>query len=103
MTPFRRAIPAGLFLLSLSVVSPAQANDDTKPTFATHMQAPGQAPATGAPDSTSKLTAEELADLMMARKSFAKPRSLTRSLWISTQPARRFPISWELPYTRNMT
>jgi tetratricopeptide (TPR) repeat protein len=70
MTPFRRAIPAGLFLLSLSVVSPAQANDDTKPTFATHMQAPGQAPATGAPDSTSKLTAEELADLMMARKEF---------------------------------
>jgi tetratricopeptide (TPR) repeat protein len=70
MTPFRRAIPVGLLLLSLSVVSPAQANDEAKPTFAPHMQAPGQAPATGVPDSTSKLTAEELADLLMARKEF---------------------------------
>jgi tetratricopeptide (TPR) repeat protein len=51
-------------------VSPAQANDEAKPAFAPHMQAPGQAPATGVPETTSKLTAEELADLMMARKEF---------------------------------
>ena len=70
MTPFRRAIPVSLLLLSLSAVSPAQANDEAKPTFVPHMQGQGQAPATGVPDTTSKLTAEELADLMMARKEF---------------------------------
>jgi tetratricopeptide (TPR) repeat protein len=69
MTPFRRAIPAGFLLLSLSVVSPAQANDEVKQPIVPHMQAPGQA-ATAVPDTTKQLTAEELADLMMARKEF---------------------------------
>lgn len=69
MTPFRRAIPAAFLLLSLSVVSPAQANDEVKQPIVPHMQAPGQAP-TGVPDTTKQLTAEELADLMMARKEF---------------------------------
>ena len=65
----RLAIPIGVFLFSLTVVSAGQSNDEPKP-FAPHMQAASQAANTGAPDTTSQLTAEQMADLMMARKEF---------------------------------
>lgn len=69
----RLAIPAGVLLISLSFVSAGQANDETKQTgaFAPHMQAPSQqTSAPGVPDTSPQLTAEQLADLMMARKEF---------------------------------
>jgi tetratricopeptide (TPR) repeat protein len=72
MTPIRLAIPAGVLLLGLTVVSAGQANDEPKveATFVPHMQAPGQDASPNAPVTVSKLTAEEMADLMMARKEF---------------------------------
>jgi len=69
MTPYRVAIQAGVLLFSLTVVSAGQSNDEPKP-FAPHMQAASQAANTGAPDTAPQLTAEQLADLMMARKEF---------------------------------
>lgn len=68
----RLAILAGV-LLSLSFASASQANDETKQVtgFAPRMQAASQqASAPGAPDTANQLTAEQLADLMMARKEF---------------------------------
>jgi hypothetical protein len=63
MTPsFRLAIPAGLLLLSISVVTPGQANDEAKAGSAfapRNVQAPGQAASTGAPDTSTQLTAEK--------------------------------------------
>jgi cytochrome c-type biogenesis protein CcmH/NrfG len=72
MTPFRLAIPAGLLLLSISVVTPGQANDDAKvgTAFVPHVQAPGQSATTGVPEGVSQLTPEQMADLLMARKEF---------------------------------
>jgi tetratricopeptide (TPR) repeat protein len=71
MTPFRLAIPAGILFLCVAVVSPGQANDEPKSTtFVPRMQAPGQEASPHAPVNTSNLTAEEMADLMMARKEF---------------------------------
>ncbi|MBS1840060.1 MAG: tetratricopeptide repeat protein [Acidobacteria bacterium] len=70
---FRLAIPAALLLLSISVVTPGQANDDGKSGSALvprAVQAPGQSASSGAPDTSTQLTAEQLADLMMARKEF---------------------------------
>jgi tetratricopeptide (TPR) repeat protein len=76
MTPYRLAIPAGVLLLSLTVSSAGQTNDEPKEiaTYAPRMQAPAQASSAtataAAPATTRQLTAEELADLMMARKEF---------------------------------
>lgn len=84
MTPsFRLAIPAGLLLLSISVVTPGQANDEAKAgsNFVPHsVQAPGQAASTGAPDTSNQLTPEQLADLMMARKEFREAAAAYRKL-----------------------
>jgi len=84
MTPsFRLAIPAGLLLLSISVVTPGQANDEAKAGSAfvpSRVQAPGQAASTGAPDTSTQLTAEQLADLLMARKEFRQAALAYRKL-----------------------
>jgi tetratricopeptide (TPR) repeat protein len=86
MTPYRLAIRAGVLLFSLTVVSAGQSNDDPKP-FVPHMQAPSQAANTGAPNSASQLTAEQLADLMMARKEFREAVVAYRKL------AEQYPAS----------
>ena len=69
MTPYRLAIRAGVLLFSLTVVSAGQSSDEPKP-FVPSMQAPSQATNTAAPDTANQLTAEQMADLMMARKEF---------------------------------
>src|SRR5215468_6341711 len=71
----RLAILAVVLLFSLVFVSAGLANDETKQTgtFATRMQGASQqtnAPGAPAPDTANQLTAEQLADLMMARKEF---------------------------------
>jgi tetratricopeptide (TPR) repeat protein len=79
----RLAIPAGFLLLCLSFLSVAKANDETKHTgaFAPHMQAASQqTSAPGAPDTATQLTAEQLADLMMARKEFREAAAAYRKL-----------------------
>lgn len=88
----RLAILAGVVLLSNSFLVPAsRANDETKQTgnFAPRMQAPSQqTSAPGAPvDTASQLTAEQLADLMMARKEFREAVLAYRKL------AEEFPTS----------
>lgn len=72
MTQYRLAIPATVLLLTLTVPSAGQTtgepNDTGAPTPA--MQSPSQvAPANTAP-AVRQLTAEETADLMMARKEY---------------------------------
>ena len=71
----RLAIPAVVLLFSLVFISAGQANDETKQTgnFVPRMQGASQqtsAPGAPAPDTAAQLTAEQLADLMMARKEF---------------------------------
>jgi len=76
MTPYRLAIPASLLLLSFTVVSAGQSKDEPKEvgSYAPRMQSASQASSATAnavaPTTVRQLTAEELADLMMARKEF---------------------------------
>jgi tetratricopeptide (TPR) repeat protein len=76
MTPYRLAIPAGVLLLSITASSVGQTKDEPKEiaTYAPRMQAPAQASSAtataAAPATVRQLTAEEMADLMMARKEF---------------------------------
>lgn len=72
MTQYRLAIPASVLLLTLSVPSVGQTTGDPNDTSAPPpaMQAPSQvAPADTAP-AVRRLTPEETADLMMARKEY---------------------------------
>jgi tetratricopeptide (TPR) repeat protein len=82
----RLAIPAGVLFFSLTVVSAGQSNDDPKP-FVPHMQAPAQAANPAVPDTAPQLTAEQLADLMMARKEFREAAVAYKKL------SEQFPTS----------
>jgi len=72
MTFHRLAIPAAVLLFSVSAISAGQINDDSKSSlsYAPFIQAPSQEVNHSAPVSSHQLTAEEMADLMMARKEF---------------------------------
>jgi len=70
----RLAIPAGLvLLLGITAISAGQTNDTPKESmaFVPHpMQAPSQEATPSTPVGTRQLSAEEMADLLMARKEF---------------------------------
>jgi len=69
MTHFGMAVPAALILVSLSIPSAGQTTDDTSP--AANYVAPIQAPVqVSAQSAAQKLTPEELADILMARKEY---------------------------------
>jgi len=69
MTHFGMAVPAALILVSLSIPSAGQTTDDTSP--ASNYVAPIQAPVqVSAQSAAQKLTPEELADILMARKEY---------------------------------
>lgn len=70
----RLAIPAGLvLLLGITAISAGQTNDSPKESMAfvpRSIQAPSQEATPGTPVASRQLSAEEMADLMMARKEF---------------------------------
>jgi len=69
MTQYGMAVPAALLLVSLSIPSAGQTTDDTSP--ASNYVAPIQAPVqVSAQSAAQKLTPEELADILMARKEY---------------------------------
>jgi len=69
MTLYRMAVPAAVLLASFSLTSAGQVTDDT-PT-ASNFAAPVQTPAQGAPTpGAQKLSSEEMADILMARKDY---------------------------------
>ena len=69
MTHFGMAVPAALILVSLSIPSAGQTTDDTSP--ASNYVAPIQIPVqVSAQSAAQKLTPEELADILMARKEY---------------------------------
>jgi len=69
MTHFGMAVPAALILVSLSIPSAGQTTDDTSP--ASNYVAPIQTPVqVSAQSAAQKLTPEELADILMARKEY---------------------------------
>jgi tetratricopeptide (TPR) repeat protein len=69
MTHFGMAVPAALILVSLSIPSAGQTTDDTSP--ASNYVPPIQTPVQVAGQSAAqKLTPEELADILMARKEY---------------------------------
>jgi tetratricopeptide (TPR) repeat protein len=69
MTHFGMAVPAALILVSLSIPSAGQTTDDTSP--ASNYVAPIQTPVQVSGQSAAqKLTPEELADILMARKEY---------------------------------
>src|SRR5690349_3918379 len=72
MNSFRLAIRAAVLLLGVTVVSAGQTKDEPKANlaYAPLIQAPSQEVNRSAPISSRPLTAEEMADLMMARKEF---------------------------------
>jgi len=72
MNSFRLAIRAAVLLLGVTVISSGQTTDESKSNlaFAPLMQAPSQEVNRNAPVASHQLTAEEMADLMMARKEF---------------------------------
>jgi tetratricopeptide (TPR) repeat protein len=69
MTHFGMAVPAALILVSLSIPSAGQTTDDTSP--ASNYVAPIHTPVqVSAQSAAPKLTPEELADILMARKEY---------------------------------
>ena len=73
MNSFRVAIRAAVLLLGFTIVSAGQTKDEPKASLAYApliMQAPSQEVNHSAPVASRALTAEEMADLMMARKEF---------------------------------
>ena len=69
MTHYGMAVPAALLLVSLSIPSAGQTTDDTSP--ASNYVAPIQTPVQASGQSAAqKLTPEELADILMARKEY---------------------------------
>lgn len=72
MKALRLAIPAVVLLLGLTAISVGQTKDGPRESlaFAPLMQAPQQEVNHSAPVASHQLTAEDLADLMMARKEF---------------------------------
>ncbi len=72
MNSFRLAIRAAVLLLGFTVVAAGQTGDEPKASlaYAPLMQAPSQEVNRSAPVASRALTAEEMADLMMARKEF---------------------------------
>jgi len=74
MKVLRLAIPTGLvLLLSVTAVSSGQTNDEPKAAMAfvpRSIQSPSQEATPGTPVASRQLSAEEMADLMMARKEF---------------------------------
>lgn len=72
MNSFRLAIRAAVLLLGVTVVSAGQTKDEPKQSlaFAPLMQAPSQEVNHSSPVASRPLSAEEMADLMMARKEF---------------------------------
>jgi tetratricopeptide (TPR) repeat protein len=73
MNHYGVAVPAAVLLITLSIPSAGQTTtDDTGPasSFVAPMQTPVQITARGLAEGQRKLTAEELADIMMARKDY---------------------------------
>ena len=72
MNSFRLAIRAAVLLLGFTVVSAGQTKDEPKENlaYAPMIQAPSQEVNHNAPVAARALSAEEMADLMMARKEF---------------------------------
>jgi len=72
MTKFSMAVQAALLLASLSVNSAGQSIDDTSvaSTFVAPMQSPAQVADPASPPGQRKLTPEEFADVLMARKDY---------------------------------
>ena len=69
MTHFGMAVPAAVLLVSLSIPSAGQTTDDSP--AVSNFVAPVQTPAQGAPTpAPQKLTAEDVADIQMARKEY---------------------------------
>ena len=72
MTQIGMAVPAALLLVSLSIPSAGQTTDDTSTTassFVAPVQSPVQVTAPSLPGQ-KQLSAEELADILMARKDY---------------------------------
>ena len=72
MTKFMMAVQASLLLVSLSIPSAGQTSDETSvaSTYVAPMQTPAQVTNPSTPQGQSKLTPEEFADVLMARKDF---------------------------------
>lgn len=88
MNSFRLAIRAAILLLGFTVVSTGQTKDEPKASlaYAPLMQAPSQEVNRDAPVSSRALSAEEMADLMMARKEYREAAQAFRKL-TEEQPA----------------
>ena len=87
MTLYRMAVPAAVLLVSFSLTSAGQVTDDT-PT-ASNFTAPVQTPAQGAPTpGAQKLSPEEMADILMARKDYHEAAVSYRKL---VEQAREIP------------
>ena len=81
MTRFRLALPASFLLVCLTLPSIGQTSDDTpKEAFIPPMQTPAQASAAAASPTVTALTAEEQADLYMARKEYREAMEQYRVL-----------------------
>ena len=84
MNSFRLAIRAAVLLLGVAVISAGQTQPKDEPkaslAFAPAMQAPSQEANHNAPVSSHQLTAEEMADLMMARKEFREAAQAYKKL-----------------------
>jgi len=72
MTQIGMAVPAALLLVSLSIPSAGQTADETTSTasFVAPRQTPVQVNAAAIPGAQNQLTAEQLADILMARKDY---------------------------------
>jgi len=72
MTHYGMAVPAALLLVSLSIPSSGQTTDDTAPVtnFVAPVQTPAQVASPNSPVGQNQLSAEEMADILMARKDY---------------------------------
>jgi tetratricopeptide (TPR) repeat protein len=77
MTHFGMAVPAAVLLVSLSIPSAGQTTDDSP--AVSNFVAPVQTPAQGAP-APQRLTAEDVADIQMARKEYQEAAVSYRKL-----------------------
>jgi tetratricopeptide (TPR) repeat protein len=91
MTHFGMAVPAALILVSLSIPSAGQTTDDTASisNYVAPIQAPAQVSAQSA--GQRQLTAEELADILMARKEYREAAFSYRKL---ADENPRNPVYW---------
>ena len=72
MTQMGMAVPAAVLLVSLSIPSAGQTTDETTSTasLVAPRQTPVQVNAPALPGGQNQLTAEQMADILMARKDY---------------------------------